>query len=410
MDTEQLLLQIAVILVTARLGAELAVRLKAPPMIGEICAGLLIGPSLLGWIAPHEVIKLLAEIGIILLLFEVGVETDISKLITAGPKAVVVAITGFILPFLGGFALSYWLFDLPLLVALFIGGTFTATSIGITVRILAELNRHTSYEGQIILGAAVVDDILGVFLLAVLYQFAKTGNVDAGETLAIFLYVGGFFVIAPILAKLMLPLFKRGFELSRVPGVIPVAIVAFVLLFAGLSQWVGAPEILGGFAAGLALSRRFFLPFGAALNLGADFTHTLQHQMRPIIQLFTPFFFVTVGLSVDLSTVDWGSSFFWWFSLTMLFIAIVSKIAGAWLIRESIYTRTAIGMAMVPRGEVGLIFAELARSAGVFDNDIYAAVTIVVAYTTLLAPFWIKSYYRLFGARLPPADERDRPP
>lgn len=402
METDTLLIQIAVVLLAARLFAEIAVRFRAPPIIGELCAGIVIGPSLLGWVSPSEPFQLLAEIGIILLLFEVGLETDLQRLAKAGPKSVVVALTGFVLPFLLGSSVCYYLFELSLLVSLFIGGTLTATSIGITIRVLSDLGRHRAYEGQIILGAAVIDDLLGVFLLAVLYEFAMSGSVSLANSGKIIIYVGGFFLLAPVVAKILSPVFKRYNDFTKIPGVIPVVMVSIVLIFAELAHIIGAPHLLGGFAAGIALSRRFFLPFGAALNLEPAFTDCLHEQMKPIIRLFTPIFFVMVGLSIDLGAVDWTSAWIWIFSLSVTAIAIVAKLAAPFLIRESIPMRIAIGMAMVPRGEVGLIFAELGRLAGLFNAAVYAGLILVIAYTTLAAPFWIKLFYSRYGDRLPP--------
>ena len=399
-EINNLLIEIAVVLLAARLFGELALRFGAPPIIGEIVAGIIIGPSLLGWVTPNEAFKLLAEIGIILLLFEVGLETDMDRLVKAGPKSIVVALSGFLLPFLLGSGASYYLFDLSIMVSLFIGGTLTATSIGITIRILSDLGRHRSYEGQIILGAAVIDDLLGVFLLAVLYEFAISGSVDLVNSTKIFLFVGSFFIIAPIVAKMLSPLFKRYHEYSDLPGMIPVILVSFVLLFAAAAHSIGAPHLLGGFAAGIALSRRFFLPFGAALNVDANFTKRIGEQMGPIIRLFTPIFFVMVGLSLDLGAVDWSLPWIWIFSIGMTVIAIVGKLVGPFLIRESIFVQVVIGMAMVPRGEVGLIFAELGRAAGVFDATLYAGMILVITYTTFAAPFWVKLFYGRYGYHL----------
>lgn len=404
-----LLIQIAAILLSARFCGEIALRLKAPPIIGELCAGIILGPSLFGWIAPNEVLNFLAEIGIILLLFEVGLETDLERLVKAGPKAVIVALAGFVIPFMLGASCSYWLFDLSLLVSLFIGGTLTATSIGITIRILSDLGRHRELEGQIVLGAAVIDDLLGVFLLAVLYEFTVSGSVTVANTGQIMLYVGAFFVLAPVVAKILSPLFKRYHDYSDLPGMIPIVLVSVVLVFASLAHSVGAPHLLGGFVAGIALSRRFFLPFGAALHLDPDFTQRVQDQMRPIIQLFTPIFFVVVGLSLDFSAIDWSSSFIWVFSILMGVIAIMGKLLGPWLIKVSIPMRIAIGMAMVPRGEVGLVFAELGRATGVFDAAVYAGIVLVIAYTTLASPFWIKKYYERYGGRLPEINDKNSP-
>jgi Kef-type K+ transport system membrane component KefB len=401
METDSLLIQIAVALLAARLFAEIAVRLRAPSIIGELCAGIIIGPSLLGWVSPSEPFKLLAEIGIILLLFEVGLETDLQRLARAGPKSVVVAVTGFVLPFLLGSSVSYYLFGLPPLVSLFIGGTLTATSIGITIRVLSDLGRQQAPEGQIILGAAVIDDLLGVLLLAVLYEFATSGSVTLMNSGKIILYVGGFFLLAPVIAKILSPVFKRYNDFTNIPGVVPVVLVSIVLIFAELAHIIGAPHLLGGFAAGIALSRRFFLPFGATLNLEPEFTACVHEQMKPIIRLFTPIFFVMVGLSMDLGAVDWSSSWIWVFSISIAIVAIIAKLAGPFLIRESMPMRIAIGMAMVPRGEVGLIFAELGRLAGLFNAAVYAGLILVIAYTTLAAPFWIKHFYNRYGDRLP---------
>lgn len=402
METYILLLQIAAILLVGRLLAELATRLRGPSIIGELCAGILLGPSLFGLIEPNEALKLLAEIGIILLLFEVGLETDINRLAKAGSRAVIVALAGFVLPFGLGYALSNYVFGLPPLVSLFVGGTLTATSIGITIRILSDLGRHQSREGQIVLGAAVIDDLLGVFLLAVLYEFSVHGSVSLANTGKIIFYVSAFFILAPIAAKVVSPLIKRFHEDSTVPGMIPMILISIVLLFAALAHVIGAPHLLGGFVAGIALSRRFFLPFAVSLQVDEKFTVEVHRQMKPIIQLFTPFFFVMVGLSLDLRAVDWGSGFIWMFSISLAAVAVISKLAGPWFVREEIPSRIAIGMAMVPRGEVGLVFAELGRLANIFTPSVYAALIVVIAYTTLFSPLWIKAFYRRFGYRLPP--------
>ncbi len=393
-------LQLLIILLSARLFAEIAVRLKTPPVIGELMAGVVLGPSLLGWLQPTEIIKVLAEIGIILLLFQVGLETDFQHLVRAGRKAFIVAIGGFILPFLLGFFLCYSLFSLPLLPSLFVGGTLTATSIGITMRILSDFGEQHGYIGQIVLGAAVLDDVFGVIALALLYEFSIGGGVSLTNAGKIGLYIGIFFLLAPIAAKLISAVIRHYHVKSEMPGLIPTSIVSLVLFFAWLADIIGAPEILGGFTAGMALSRRFFLPFGVALSVDADFSRRIDERMKPIVQLFAPIFFVTVGLSLDLSTVEWGQPFIWYFSLSLLVAAVIGKFGGAILIRENWPTRLVTGMAMVPRGEVGLIFAELGREANVFSNELYTGVILVIAYTTLLAPFWIKACYRLLRRRL----------
>lgn len=394
------LLMLFIVLLSARLFTELAVRLKTPPVIGELLAGVILGPSLLDWVEPAEAVKLLAEIGIIMLLFEVGLETDIKRLVETGFKSFIVAFMGLNLPFVFGFSLAYWFFGLPLLVALFIGGTLTATSIGITLRVLADLKRHDSIEGQIVLGAAVLDDILGVVLLALLYEFSIGGEINllnAGKVLVSMLM---FFVLAPMAAKLISFVIKRLHTASEAPGLIPSMIVSLMLFFAWLAHEVGAPELLGGFTAGLALSRRFYLPFGAFLAVDSKFAHEIETQMKPIIHLFTPIFFVTVGLSLNLREIDWNSPFVWVFSSSMFLVAVTGKILSPLFIKGEWLQRWAIGLAMVPRGEIGLVFAELGRQSQIFTNEIYAGMVIVIALTTLLPPFVLKWFYAKFPMSL----------
>ncbi len=397
MEVHTFFLYLLAILLSARIFAELAVRLQAPSVIGELFAGVVLGPSLLGWIEPMDALKLLAEIGIILLLFEVGLETDVKRLVSSGMRAFVVAMAGFFLPLILGFALGYWAFAQSLLVSLFIGGTLTATSIGITIRVLSDLKRQQSAEGQVVLGAAVLDDVMGVVLLAMLYEFSLVGDVSLMNAGKVLLFVGAFFVIAPLVAKMMSMVIKHFDQVSEVPGLIPTSIVSLVLLFAWLAHAAGAPELLGGFAAGVALSRRFFLPLGVSLHADEVFARRIEEQMKPIVNLFTPIFFVMVGLSLNLREIDWGSPFIWWFSVSMLAVAVIGKLAGAFLIREPPLARWAIGMAMIPRGEVGLIFAELGRVSGIFNNEFYAGLVIVIALTTLVPPFVMKWFYGRYG-------------
>jgi Kef-type K+ transport system membrane component KefB len=400
MDLHTFLLQLMVVLLTARIFSEVATFLQAPSVMGELLAGLLLGPSFLGWVQPTQMIKILAEIGIILLLFEVGLETDVTRLMKAGPQALLVAVAGFVMPFIFGFIITYLGFGLSLLVALFVGGTLTATSIGITVRVLSDLRRHHSKEGEVVIGAAVVDDVLGVILLALLYEYSVQGEVSLVNSGKVLLFVAAFFLVAPVVAKLVSLVIKHFEEISETPGMIPTTVVSLVLLFAWLAHEVGAPELLGGFAAGLALSRRFFLPFGVAIKKDFQFARRVDQQMKPIIHLFTPIFFVTVGLSLNLRTVAWQTPFIWEFSLLLLVAAIIGKFTGALLVKEPWVARVAIGVAMVPRGEVGLIFAELGRVSGIFTNDLYAGLVIVIAFTTVITPFVMKWFYGRYGRRL----------
>ncbi|MEW8431285.1 MAG: cation:proton antiporter [gamma proteobacterium symbiont of Ctena orbiculata] len=393
MDTHTFFVHLLLILIVSRLLAELAVRFQAPAVIGELTAGVILGPSLLGWIEPTTTIQLLAEIGIILLLFKVGIETDIRRLINAGRQSLIVAMGGFFMPLLSGFALSYWIFNLGGLVSLFIGGTLTATSIGITIRVLSDLKRQHEKEGEVVLGAAVLDDVMGVILLAILYEFSISGGVSVTNVGKVLTFIMLFFLFAPIAAKLISVMIRRFDDYSTTPGLIPIMIISLVLFFAWLAHVVGAPELLGGFAAGLALSRRFFLPFGMALHNDRKFAGRIEVQMNPIVYIFSPIFFVTVGLSLSLREIDWSSPFIWSFALSFFIIAVAAKFFGAMLINAGIRQRVAIGLAMVPRGEVGLIFAKLGRSTNIFDIEVYAGMIIVITLTTLLSPFALKWFY-----------------
>jgi Kef-type K+ transport system membrane component KefB len=396
MDVHEFLEVLLIILVTARVFAELAARMGSLSVMGELAAGVVLGPSLLGWIEPFDAIRMLAEIGIILLLFEVGLETDLTRLRRSGGKSMIVALGGLVFPFTLGFALGRYAFGLSPLVSMFIGGTLTATSIGITVRVMTDLGVRNRHEGQVVLGAAVLDDIFGVVLLALLYEFAVGGGVSLVNAGKVLLFITVFFALAPVAAKLIALAIRRLDGETTIPGLIPTMIVALVLFFAWAARWVGAPELLGGFAAGLALSRRFFLPFGVAVREDRRFARRISTQMHPIIRLFTPIFFVMVGLSLNLREIDWGSGYIWSFSGAMFVVAVAGKFAGALFLHESWHSRIAIGVAMAPRGEVGLVFAELGRTAGVFSNEIHAGMVIVIVLTTLLPPLllkWLHGHY-----------------
>jgi Kef-type K+ transport system membrane component KefB len=210
-------------------------------------------------------------------------------------------------------------------------------------------------------------------------------------------FIGLFFVISPIVAELISSVLSRYGHITELPGLVATLIVSLVLFFAWVAHAVGAPELLGGFVVGLALSRRFFLPFGAKMAPDVAFTDQVRSEMGPIVQLFTPIFFVGVGLSLDLRIVNWESPFVWMFSLSLAVVAIAGKVmAGHLLFREPRLVRQAIGMAMVPRAEVGLVFAELGRVAGVLEGEVYAAVVLVIVYTTAFSTFWIKLFYRRY--------------
>jgi Kef-type K+ transport system membrane component KefB len=396
MEIHEFFLTLFLILIVARILSEVFARYGIPSVLGELSAGILLGSSVLGIVQPNEILKILAEIGIILLLFEVGLETDFNRLKSAGMKSFVVAILGVILPFIFGFIVSHYLLSLSFDISLFIAGTLTATSIGITLRVLKDIHMEQTNIAQIVIGAAVIDDIIGIILLVFIYDYSISHEVSFNHTASVAGMIFIFLVLAPVLAKALSHMIHRYHKVHRVPGYIPTIIIALILLFSYMSHLIGAPAILGAFAAGVALSRRFFLPFGALLSTNETLLESVKSNMTPIIQIFTPIFFVMVGLSVDLSVIDFTSGEFWFMSFIFIIVAFLSKFFGAFFIfQKSIRNNAIIGVSMIPRGEVGLIFAEMGRINGVLPNDIYAMLIFVIVITTVIPPFILKRYFKV---------------
>lgn len=395
MELDSFFLTLFLILVLARFLGELFARYGIPSVLGELSAGILLGSSVFGIVQPNEILKILAEIGIILLLFEVGLETDFKRLKEAGFKSFIVAILGVTLPFALGFFASYSLFELSMNISLFIAGTMTATSIGITLRVLRDIQMENTNIAQIVIGAAVIDDIIGIILLVFIYDFSTATEMSFNHTMQISGMILLFLIIAPLVAKALSYFIDKYHAQSKLPGYMPTIIISLILLFSYLSHHIGAPAILGSFVAGIALSRRFFLPFGVMLRKNEKLLDEVQISMTPIIQIFTPIFFVMVGLSMDLSIIDFSSLTFWIMSSTFILLGFLSKFAAAFFISQhSLRNNAMIGISMIPRGEVGLIFAEMGRVNGVLPNDIYAMLIFVIVITTVIPPFLLKKYFK----------------
>lgn len=395
MEVHDFFLMLFLILMAARLLGELFARLGIPSVLGELTAGVLLGSSVLNLVQPNEVLKVLAEIGIILLLFEVGLETDVKRLKEAGKKSFVVAVLGVIFPFIFGILAGLYIFDFSFEVALFVGGTLTATSIGITLRVLRDIEKQQTGIAQIVIGAAVIDDIIGIILLVFIYDYAISHELSFTHTMSVTGMVLSFIVVAPIVAKALSSVIHRFHGETRVPGYMPTIIISLILLFSYVSHAFGAPAILGSFVAGVALSRRFFLPFGTFLSSNELLLERVKSSMTPIIQIFTPVFFVMVGLSMDLSVIDFFSYPFWVMSLVFIAIAALSKYAGAFFISQKCLRNNAlIGISMIPRGEVGLIFAEMGRVHNILPNEIYAMLIFVIIVTTVIPPFLLKHFFK----------------
>jgi Kef-type K+ transport system membrane component KefB len=395
MDSQTFILQLVLILFSARLLGEVAAYFTIPSVIGELLAGIVIGPSMLGLVELSNPIHLLGQLGIILLLFEVGLETNIIRLSSNSSQSMIVALGGVILPLLGGYFLCSVIFQLSNMVSLFVGCTLTATSIGITLRVLKDLKAHESKESEIVIGAAILDDIIGIVILAMLYEFATSGAVNLYNIAKVIAFIALFFVLAPISAKIASISIKKWDEKSEIPGLLPTIIVSMILLFAWMAHSLGAPELLGGFASGLALSRYFFIPFASFLGKSEEFSHTVHEQMKPIVHLFTPIFFVAVGLSLNLQLITWDSATIWLLSLGILVVSIIGKLLSGFLLhKESRLSQIIIGTAMIPRGEVGLIFANVGLETGILSNEVFTALILVIATTTFFAPLALRIIYK----------------
>jgi Kef-type K+ transport system membrane component KefB len=393
MEAHTFLIQLVLILLAAKLMDEVAYYLRVPPVIGELVAGILIGPSLLGWVTITPPIHLLAQIGVILLLFEVGLETDIGRLTSSGAKAFLVAVGGVVLPFIFSFCVSYYFFGVAVPASLFIGSTLTATSIGITLRVLRDLKKQTSHESQIILGAAVLDDIIGIILLALLFEFSMTGLVNLWDASRALLLITLFIVLSPPITRYLSRAVQKWHEKTSIPGLLPAVVVSFMLLFAWIAYKMAAPELLGGFVVGLAFSKQLLFPSVKLLRGSPTFSHQVEKQMNPIVHLFTPIFFVSIGLSLNLKLIDWSSQFIWIFTGSLFLVAALGKLLSGFLIKESFRTRFIIGTAMIPRGEVGLIFANIGLTAGILKDEVYTSIILVIVLTTLMAPLLLRYIY-----------------
>lgn len=388
------LLGLVVVLVAAKVGGELFERLGQPAVLGELVLGVLLGNLVLfGFtglelLTTNEGLEILAQIGVILLLFEVGLESNVAEMMSVGASSLVVALLGIVAPFLLGWGVSAWLLpDEALLVHLFIGATLCATSVGITARVLTDLGKIGARESKIILGAAVIDDILGLVILAVVTGVIAAANV--GGELAVLdvgmivvkavAFLGGAIVLGGWLSP-------RAFRLAsrlRVRGMLLAVSLIFLFAMSWLADAIGLATIVGAFAAGLILDEVHYRDF---LDRG---DHTLEELIQPIGSFLVPVFFVWIGARVDLSV--FAQTGIIGFALLLSLAAIVGKMICAAGVVERGLDRISVAVGMVPRGEVGLIFASIGaglmlRGEPVISGEIFAAVVIMVMVTTLLTP------------------------
>ncbi|WP_071189590.1 cation:proton antiporter [Trichormus sp. NMC-1] len=411
MVVASVLLSLVVIYFASKVGGEFSNRVGLPPVLGELVGGVIIGVSVLHLLvfpeggtdssnslimtflqmtagltpeatpqvfaAQSEVVSVLAELGVIILLFEIGLESNLKDLMDVGIQAVVVAVVGVVVPFAAGTVGLMALFGISAIPAIFAGAALTATSIGITSKVLSELGRLNSKEGQIILGAAVIDDILGIIVLAVVASLAKDGAVDVGNVIYLITSATGFLVGAIVFGNVFNKSFVAIADQLKTRGelIIPAFIFAFVMAY--FAAVIHLEAILGAFAAGLVLEE-------------TDKRKELQKQVIPIADMLVPIFFVTVGAKTDFGVLNPAipSNREGLIMATFLIaVAIIGKvITGLAVFGQPNINRLAIGVGMIPRGEVGLVFAGVGAASGVLSKPLGAAIIMMVILTTFLAP------------------------
>ena len=395
--------------ITSALFEELAARVGLPSVLGNLIAGLVIGisglhilvleggevsASLVNFIHSltnvdfsvirevfDEPVKLIvedyAEFGVGILLFSIGLESDLNELLKVGLQSAFVAIVGVTLPFVLGFFGLTLLFHVPTLPALFAGAALTATSIGITAKVMQDIGVLKSKEGQIILGAAILDDILGIVILAVVIGIVETGEVDFGNAVGLILIAACFVVVAILMNRFFGSWFVEQLEKLKSPRSVGLGAFILFLLMSFVAGLIGLESILGAFAAGLVLS-------------GTKYKELFVERSSVLVGLFATVFFVSIGSKTDLSILDPSvpanregliiAAF-------LIVVAIIGKVAaGFFAFSKEKVNRIAIGTGMIPRGEVGLVFAGLGASTGALPPSIDVAIVLMVIATTFLAP------------------------
>lgn len=409
MSIEQFFIALALILIFSKVFGELAERIKQPSVLGELVAGIILGGSVLAIVpsvagmAGYNTFHLLAEVGVAILLFEIGLETDLKDLIKVGFTSMLVAIVGVIVPFALGFA-SILVFEkygmlgnvdpnFTILIAITAGATLTATSVGITARVLSDMNRLQSGEAKIILGAAVIDDILGLIILGVvsgLIESSESGigvNVSATSVGIIFLKAFGFLFAAIIIGNLISKRLFNLVEKMRVRGVLLLSALSFAFIFAYLASLVGLAPIVGAFAAGLVLAN-------------TNQFKSIEERLKPVSDFFTPIFFIMVGAAVDVSVFNpfvKENIPILLIALILFIVAVVGKLVSGFAVLQKGIKKSVVAVGMIPRGEVGLIFAQMGLTYGIFTSELFSAVTVMVMLTTFIAPPLLKIMFARGG-------------
>ena len=403
-----------VIFFAARAIAEVMVRLQLPTILGELVAGVLIGVSGLHLIVPPETqahlsggllqllgsladvplpavqeiynetfpsLQSVSQLGLFALLFLTGLESELDELVAVGVQASTVAVAGVVLPFALGTAGLYFLFHVPLIPAVFAGAAMTATSIGITASVFGELKWLKRKEGQIVIGAAVLDDIIGIVILAVVVAIVGGGAFSLGPVLKLCLAAVAFVAVALVLSRKAAPAFDWVVDRLKAPGDVAVASFLVLTVCCFAAQAIGLEAALGAFAAGLILS-------------SSKHTHDIDAAVKPLVALFATVFFVLIGTGLDLSVLnplDPANREGLIVAAFLLAVAIAGKVAAGWsYLSKEPTNRLVVGLGMMPRGEVGLIFLGLGSQAGILTPALEAAILLMVIGTTFLAPILLR--------------------
>jgi Kef-type K+ transport system membrane component KefB len=378
--SDTLLLQLFIIFVWAKVFGEIFERLSLPGVLGEILAGVVLGPYAAGFIEPSETIFSIAEVGAVFLLFTVGLETRPQELLNVGRKAMGVAISGIAVPLFLGFAYVRWGMGQPASEATFIGAAMVATSVGITARVMRDLGVLNTRAAKIILGAAIFDDILGMILLAVVVGLASAGGVQWTHLGVLFVEAMAFAIFMIFYGPRVIRRMQPGLEKMSTHNAPLILALAICLGLSVASQKIGMAAIIGAFFAGLA-----FADYAPQWNL--------QPRVHAINEFLAPYFFFTMGARLDLSVFD-GEILF--AAIVIAILAIISKVVGCGLpvLREGWQTALRVGVGMTPRGEVGLIVALVGLQMQMITQSAYAIVVFMTAITTLLAPPALRWLYR----------------
>ena len=380
LDLPQFLGLLLAILAAAKLLGALAQWIGQPAVLGELCAGVVLGGSVLGIVDPKtEVLHLLSELGVIILLLAIGLETDLKKLLKVGGASSAVALVGVVLPFALGYAVCLVL-GLSDLIAVVAGAALTATSVGITARVLRDLNRLQEPESQIVLGAAVIDDVVGLIILAVVAGVARGEGISASGIVSTTLIAFGFLVATLLIGRLIVPPIVKRLSKIDLPGTPTTLALLSAFGLAWLADHAGSATIIGAFAAGLLIRE-------------TPDAREIEHGIATLGHFFVPLFFVVVGAAVDMTVFNPLHSE----NHRTLIIGgalVVAAVLGKFLAGYAPFwiraNKRVIGVGMIPRGEVGLIFAQMGLTSGVFDAAMFSAVALMVMVTTFMAPPLLK--------------------